>query len=94
MNIAPVPPGFLRHPSSGCIIPEAELDMHETALAIKAAHRSIAARSQADVSADTNAANAALAQVAKDSVALANELKAELAALKAERAAAVAPVVG
>jgi hypothetical protein len=37
-----VPAGFVHHPESGCIIPEAELDAHERALSAKHARRSIA----------------------------------------------------
>lgn len=78
----PVPRGFTRHPASGCIVPDAELEAHELALAAKAARRSVvplAAASSAELELEREKTRRV-------------EMELRLEELKAARASQPAPV--
>jgi hypothetical protein len=80
---AVIPPGFTRHPASGCIIPESEVTAHEAALDGRAVrHALMASNPSADaLKADVAAQLAELAQ-------LKSQLSEQLAATRAALAPA------
>lgn len=74
--VATPPPGFVRHPDSGCIIPEGEVAAHELAMSSRRAHHSRAPIGTAGVAASVDAKLAELAAIEK-------RLDAKLAASRA-----------
>lgn len=82
MTTVTVPRGFTRHPSSGCIVPDSELDAHERALASKAARRSVA---------PVAAASSAELELEREKTRRI-EMELRLEELKAARASQHAPV--
>ena len=75
-----IPPGFVRHAESGCIIPAGEVVAHDAALAGKAARHALA---DSTPSADALRADvsAQLAELASLKKSLAAQLEATKAAL-------------
>lgn len=78
----PYPAGFVRCVDTGCVMPEAEAEAHERAVAAKAAHVSLQ-----KVSVGVNALQA----VVEDQRAAIGEATAAIAALQAQLAALQAP---